>query len=127
MDVKLPNLGEGADSGVVVSISVKEGDRVEEGQTLIELENEKAVAPIPASAAAGSSRRRAARPECSATPEVSTDRPIVRCEVCAVAEADEAAREPLSGRMEARVSDFIAYCFCGGRADAPRPSPRSSS
>jgi len=51
MDVKLPNLGEGADSGVVVSISVKEGDRVEEGQTLIELENEKAVAPIPASAA----------------------------------------------------------------------------
>jgi pyruvate dehydrogenase E2 component (dihydrolipoamide acetyltransferase) len=48
MDVKLPKLGEGAESGVVVSILVKEGDRVTEGQTILELENEKAVAPIPA-------------------------------------------------------------------------------
>jgi pyruvate dehydrogenase E2 component (dihydrolipoamide acetyltransferase) len=51
MDVKLPKLGEGADSGVVVSILVKEGDPVSEGQTLMELENEKAVAPIPSPAA----------------------------------------------------------------------------
>jgi pyruvate dehydrogenase E2 component (dihydrolipoamide acetyltransferase) len=50
MDVKLPQLGEGADSGSVVSILVKEGDQIEEGQTILELENEKAVAPIPASA-----------------------------------------------------------------------------
>src|SRR6266480_3366834 len=48
MDVRLPRLGEGADSGVVVSLLVKEGDPVKEGQTIIELENEKAVAPIPA-------------------------------------------------------------------------------
>src|ERR1044071_323817 len=47
MDVRLPNLGEGADSGVVVSVLVKEGDRIQEGQTSLELENEKAVAPIP--------------------------------------------------------------------------------
>jgi pyruvate dehydrogenase E2 component (dihydrolipoamide acetyltransferase) len=50
MDVQLPKLGEGADSGVVVSILVKEGDSVQEGQTLLELENEKAVAPIPSPA-----------------------------------------------------------------------------
>src|SRR2546423_5313506 len=50
MDVKLPRLGEGADSGVVVSLLVKEGDKVQEGQTIIELENEKAVAPIPSTA-----------------------------------------------------------------------------
>jgi pyruvate dehydrogenase E2 component (dihydrolipoamide acetyltransferase) len=43
-------LGEGADSGVVVSVFVKPGDQVKEGQTIVELENEKAVAPIPASA-----------------------------------------------------------------------------
>ncbi len=49
MDVKLPKLGEGADSGVVVSILVKEGDRVTAGQTILEIENEKAVAPIPSS------------------------------------------------------------------------------
>src|SRR5881296_2597862 len=49
MDVKLPKLGEGADSGVIVSLLVKEGDQVQEGQTILELENEKAIAPIPAS------------------------------------------------------------------------------
>jgi pyruvate dehydrogenase E2 component (dihydrolipoamide acetyltransferase) len=50
MDVRLPNLGEGADSGSVVSLLVKEGDQVKQGQTLLELENEKAVAPIPSPA-----------------------------------------------------------------------------
>jgi pyruvate dehydrogenase E2 component (dihydrolipoamide acetyltransferase) len=51
MDVKLPKLGEGAESGVVVSIAVKEGDQITKGQTILELENEKAVAAIPSSAA----------------------------------------------------------------------------
>jgi pyruvate dehydrogenase E2 component (dihydrolipoamide acetyltransferase) len=50
MDVKLPNLGEGADSGTVVSLFVKEGDRIEKDQPLMELENEKAVATIPSTA-----------------------------------------------------------------------------
>jgi pyruvate dehydrogenase E2 component (dihydrolipoamide acetyltransferase) len=50
MDVKLPNLGEGAESGTVVSILVKEGDQITKGQTILELENEKAVAPIPSTA-----------------------------------------------------------------------------
>jgi pyruvate dehydrogenase E2 component (dihydrolipoamide acetyltransferase) len=51
MDVKLPMLGEGADSGTVVSILVHEGDSVTKGQTLIELETGKAVTPIPSSSA----------------------------------------------------------------------------
>src|SRR5262245_57779320 len=51
MDVKLPNLGEGADSGTVVNLFVKEGDRVEKDQPVVELENEKAVATIPSTAA----------------------------------------------------------------------------
>lgn len=51
MDVKLPKLGEGADSGVVVNIFVKEGDTIANGQAIIELENEKAVASIPSTAA----------------------------------------------------------------------------
>ncbi|HUA68437.1 MAG TPA: 2-oxo acid dehydrogenase subunit E2 [Candidatus Saccharimonadales bacterium] len=50
MDVKLPKLGEGADSGVVVNVFVKEGDVVAKGQAIIELENEKAVASIPTTA-----------------------------------------------------------------------------
>jgi len=51
MDVKLPKLGEGADSGVVVTIFVKEGDTISKDQPIIELENEKAVASIPSTAA----------------------------------------------------------------------------
>ncbi len=50
MDLKLPKLGEGSDSGVVVSVFVQEGDTITKDQTIIELENEKAVAAIPASA-----------------------------------------------------------------------------
>ena len=50
MQVKLPALGEGATSGTVSGIMVKVGDEVTEGQPLIELESEKAVASIPAPA-----------------------------------------------------------------------------
>lgn len=50
MDVKLPKLGEGADSGKVVSVLVKVGDTISAGQSIIELEAGKAIAPIPASA-----------------------------------------------------------------------------
>ena len=51
MDIRLPNLGEGADSGVVVSILVKAGDSIQKEQTILELETEKAVGSIPSSAA----------------------------------------------------------------------------
>lgn len=47
MDIKLPKLGEGADSGTVVNVLVKEGDSIKTDQALIELESEKAVATIP--------------------------------------------------------------------------------
>jgi len=50
MDVRLPNLGEDAESGTVASIFVKEGDVVETDQALIELESEKAVLSIPSPA-----------------------------------------------------------------------------
>lgn len=49
MDIKLPKLGEGADSGTVVNVLVKEGDQIKKDQPIIELESEKAVATIPAS------------------------------------------------------------------------------
>lgn len=50
MEVRLPRLSEGAESATVVKILVKEGDQVEEGQGLLEVEVEKAVASIPAPA-----------------------------------------------------------------------------
>src|SRR5437667_3720326 len=47
MEIRLPKLGEGADSGTVVQVLVQEGAQVEKDQPIIELENEKAVASIP--------------------------------------------------------------------------------
>ncbi|HEX6948149.1 MAG TPA: dihydrolipoamide acetyltransferase family protein [Nitrospira sp.] len=51
MKVELPFLAEGVEGGDVVQVMVKEGDRVTEGQSLIELETEKATVPVPAPAA----------------------------------------------------------------------------
>jgi pyruvate dehydrogenase E2 component (dihydrolipoamide acetyltransferase) len=48
MRVELPFLAEGVEGGDVVQVMVKEGDRVTEGQSLIELETEKATVPVPA-------------------------------------------------------------------------------
>jgi pyruvate dehydrogenase E2 component (dihydrolipoamide acetyltransferase) len=50
MDLKLPHLGEGADSGTVVNLLVKQGDTIAKDQAILELENEKAVATIPSTA-----------------------------------------------------------------------------
>jgi pyruvate dehydrogenase E2 component (dihydrolipoamide acetyltransferase) len=47
MDVKLPRLAEGVDSGVVVSILVSEGQQIKKDQPFIELETQKAVGSIP--------------------------------------------------------------------------------
>ena len=51
MDIRLPNLGEGAEAGTVASILVEAGDVVEKDQVLIELESEKAVISIPSTTA----------------------------------------------------------------------------
>ena len=49
-DFKLPNLGEGVDSGDVVGVSVKAGDSVTKGQSMLEVETNKAVMDVPAPA-----------------------------------------------------------------------------
>ena len=47
MDIKLPELGEGIESGDVLSVLVSEGDTVAKDQGLIELETDKASVEIP--------------------------------------------------------------------------------
>ncbi len=47
MDVKLPFLGDGIESATVLGILVKIGDEVQKDQIILELETDKAVAPIP--------------------------------------------------------------------------------
>jgi pyruvate dehydrogenase E2 component (dihydrolipoamide acetyltransferase) len=48
MDVKLPRLAEGVESGTVVSILISEGQEVKKDQPFMELETQKAVGSIPA-------------------------------------------------------------------------------
>jgi pyruvate dehydrogenase E2 component (dihydrolipoamide acetyltransferase) len=50
MRVELPFLAEGIEGGDVVQVLVHEGDQVTEGQSLIELETDKATVPVPAPA-----------------------------------------------------------------------------
>ncbi|MGC3976078.1 MAG: dihydrolipoamide acetyltransferase family protein [Nitrospira sp.] len=51
MKVELPFLAEGIEGGDVVQVFVHEGDQVTEGQSLLELETDKATVPVPAPAA----------------------------------------------------------------------------
>ncbi len=50
MDIRVPHLADGVESGTVVNVLVNIGDMVKKDQTLVELETEKAVAAIPAPA-----------------------------------------------------------------------------
>lgn len=50
MRVELPFLAEGIEGGDVVQVLVREGDQVSEGQSLIEIETDKATVPVPAPA-----------------------------------------------------------------------------
>ncbi len=51
MDIVVPQVSDGVDSGTVIAVAVSEGDQVEADQTLIELETDKAVVAIPSPAA----------------------------------------------------------------------------
>jgi pyruvate dehydrogenase E2 component (dihydrolipoamide acetyltransferase) len=51
MKVELPFLAEGIEGGDVVQLLVREGDQVSEGQSIIELETDKATVPVPTPAA----------------------------------------------------------------------------
>lgn len=49
-EIKLPKLGEDTDKGVVLSVLVSKGDEIEEGQSIVELETDKATTEVPADA-----------------------------------------------------------------------------
>ena len=51
MDIKIPDLGDGIDSATVLSVMISTGDSVAQDDTIIELETDKAVAPVPCPAA----------------------------------------------------------------------------
>ena len=46
-EFKLPDLGEGIHEGEIISVLVKEGDSIEEGQSIFEIETDKATVEVP--------------------------------------------------------------------------------
>lgn len=50
VQVKLPEIGDGIESGDILDIFVSVGDLIEEGQDVVEIETDKATVPIPSSA-----------------------------------------------------------------------------
>ncbi len=89
MDIKIPNLGDGIDSAVVLSILVAVGDTVADGDTILELETDKAVAPIPST---GSGKVEAILVAEGDT--VRTGVPVIRIEGDSQAMASEATSSP---------------------------------
>ncbi len=51
IEIKLPDLGDGIDSGDVLEILVSEGDQIEKEQGIVELETDKATVEVPATQA----------------------------------------------------------------------------
>ncbi|MCB9940122.1 MAG: pyruvate dehydrogenase, partial [Planctomycetaceae bacterium] len=47
IDIKLPNLGDGIESGDVLEVLVKEGDVITKDQGIVELETDKATVEVP--------------------------------------------------------------------------------
>src|SRR5881296_1437926 len=106
MDVRLPKLGEGADSGVVVSLLVKEGDPIKEGQTIIELENEKAVAPIPSTASGTVTKLRVKEGDKISVGQVILSIDTGGAEV-KQAKQDADAKAPTPGRLPPAVFELV--------------------
>jgi pyruvate/2-oxoglutarate dehydrogenase complex dihydrolipoamide acyltransferase (E2) component len=48
VEIKIPSLGEGVESGDVLEVLVAEGDAIEKGQSILELETDKATVMVPA-------------------------------------------------------------------------------
>lgn len=114
MDIKVPRLGEGAESGTVVSIFVKPGDQVKQGQTIVELENEKAVAPIPASAAG-----RVAKVYVKEGDKISVGQPILALTDDGATAAPAAASVPAAPKGESRRATASVRRPARPTAEAP--------
>jgi len=89
MELKLPPLGEGVDSGSVVGLLVREGDQIAKGQGIIELETGKAVAPVPSPAAG-----KVIKIMVAVGDKISVGQPILSLEDSAAPPAKAAAPSP---------------------------------
>lgn len=116
MDFKLPMLGEGSDSGVVVALHVKEGDSVTEEQPVLDLENEKAVASIPSTVTGVITKIHVKEGD-----KISVGARIFSCSADGSGQADTAA--PAKDQEPAPAAPAEAAVPVAGALTAPPPLP----
>jgi pyruvate dehydrogenase E2 component (dihydrolipoamide acetyltransferase) len=121
MDLKLPPLGEGIDSGSVVGILVKEGDQIAKGQGIIELETGKAVAPVPSPSAG-----KVAKIYVAAGDNISVGQAILSLEGGAATPAKPAAARPAGPAPSPVAGETDAETWMEPPPGGPEPAASPS-
>ncbi len=113
-EVKLPDVGEGIESGTVVSVLVKEGDKIQKDQPLLELETDKAVVEVP-STAAGIVQ--------SVNVKEGDEAPIGAVLVV----VDESGGDSQAAEAKDEQPKADEQQFAGGQEEAPQPASASEA
>lgn len=114
-EIRLPDVGEGIETGTVVSVLVNEGDVIEVDQGVIELETDKAVVEVPSTAAG-----RVASINVTPNSEISVGQVILTLEEgeTAAAEAADAGEEPAADAAGPDEAEQVA----SSAEAAPKPA-----
>src|SRR6185369_4523539 len=114
IEVKLPNLGEGVDTGDVLELLVKEGDIVAKDQGIMELETGKATLQVPSSAAGKVSKI-----------HVRAGQTIPPGTLLVTLEGTEAASKPKEQKSEAAKAEVPKQA--AAKPTAPKPAPAATA
>lgn len=98
-EITVPEVSEGVTAGTIISISTAVGDQVEEDQTLLELETEKAVVSIPSPVAGMVSEIKVAEGD-----EVAIGAVIMSIEAATAAVEQPVAEQPATPAVEPTVA-----------------------
>lgn len=122
IDVQLPDLGDGIESGDVLAVHVSVGDTIEKGQTLIEIETDKATVDVPSTEGG-----KIAKVHVKAGDTVAVHAPIVTLDAAgsggAAAPAAEPPKEEKAPEPEPPAAPPKA-AEPAPAAEAPKPTPQ---
>ncbi len=110
VEIKLPDLGEGIESGDVLDVMVSEGDTISKNQSILEIETDKATVEVPASAAGTVAKVHVARGQTVAVGDV-----LVTVEAAVAA-----------GETPSRAAVGKSACRRFARDATPDATPRSA-
>ena len=127
VEIRVPSVGESVSSGVLSSWLKADGDAVQEGEELFELETEKATMPVPAPAAGRLSILVQAGQEVTVGQVVGSVDETAAAEGAAAAAAPQAVRGAAGGRPGWKRARPLSRPAGGRRAASLPPGGRASS